>query len=163
MDVQVSNLKTTPGRARPAAAEREDRRGPRSSPVSRARATVARYFQALNTLDLETLSEIVSPELIHDLDSVERRLGREAFLAYLAARAREYREHVFDIQVMVNAEGTRAAAEFTLLGFPLAEGPEEEIGDPQTYRISGGLFFQLDQGCILRVSQHAPPPRTRAL
>jgi steroid delta-isomerase-like uncharacterized protein len=98
--------------------------------------------------------------LVHDIDSVERRLGREAYLAFLADRARAYREHAFDIQIMVNADGSRASAEYTLLGFPLSDAATgQEPDTSQTYRISSGLFFQIDGGRIQRISQHSPSPQ----
>ena len=136
---------------------KSERRG-RTNPVVLARGLVQRYFEALNSQQLEGMKAIVSPDIIHDVDTVERRLGREAFLAYLGNRADQYREHIFDIELMVNEDGTRAAAEYTLLGFPLSNGPHDELGGSQTYRISGGLFFQIEDGRIARVSQHAPPP-----
>lgn len=134
-----------------------DRRG-RTTPALRALGLVQRYFEALNSQHFDDLETIVSPDIVHDVDSLDRRLGREDFLAYLEARASQYREHAFDIELMVNDDGTRVAAEYTLLGFPLAEHPQEAIAASQTYRISGGLFFQIEDGRITRVSQHAPPP-----
>jgi steroid delta-isomerase-like uncharacterized protein len=63
-------------------------------------------------------------------------------------------EHIFNIEIMSNEDGSRAAAEFTILGSygHAAQGTLPASG--QTFRVPGGTFFDIRDGKITRISNY---------
>ena len=113
-----------------------------------------RYFEALNTQDIDTLLTVLSDDFVHDINQGEREVGKTAFARYLDRLNAHYREHIYDIEIMANKDGTRAAAEYTVLGVYLLTDPGLPPASGQTYRLPGGSFFELCDGKIARVSVH---------
>ncbi|MFO1090595.1 MAG: ketosteroid isomerase-related protein [Hyphomicrobiales bacterium] len=118
------------------------------------RKLVQRYYDAFNAQDVDGMLDCLSPSFVHDVSQGERRKGKKKFAEFLAHMNRCYREQLSDIVIMTNADGSRAAAEFKLKGKYLQsdEGLPEAAG--QTYRLSGGTFFEIADGRIARVSTH---------
>jgi len=65
-----------------------------------------------------------------------------------------YSEQLVDMVIMANEEGTRAAAEFVVLGEYLNtdEGLPEAKG--QKYRLPAGAFFDIRDGKVARVTNY---------
>ncbi len=122
-----------------------------------ALALLQRYFDALNAGDFDALGELLAPHLIHDTQSECRELARAAFVDELRQAQHLCREHHYDLELMCNADGSRAAAEYTVLGVYLDAdvGEAAESGAGQIYRLSGGTFFELERGRICRITQHS--------
>jgi steroid delta-isomerase-like uncharacterized protein len=81
-----------------------------------------------------------------------RETGRAAFRAFLDRMARHYRERVEDLVVMAGADGTRVAAEFTIIGEYLTTDSGLPEARGQRYRLPVGAFFALREGGIARVT-----------
>jgi steroid delta-isomerase-like uncharacterized protein len=123
-------------------------------PNAAARSLVERYYVAFNSGDTGAMLALVTDDIAHDVNQGERREGREFFAAFNAHMTRCYREELSDIVIFVNAEGTRAAAEFTVSGSYLVtdEGLPEAQG--QTYRLPAGTFFDIRDGRISRITTY---------
>ena len=119
-----------------------------------ARALVERYLAAFNQSDHEGMLSCVGKDVVHDINENGREVGKEKFRWFLAMRQRHYREDLTDIVVMIAEGGNRAAAEFTIRGTYLAtaEGLPEANG--QSYSLPGGVFFEIDEGLISRISSY---------
>ncbi len=102
-------------------------------------ALVERFLAALNQSDWSAAAELLSGEVELDLPSGERQIGHEAFRWWIAGRRREGRETFADIAAMASADGSRAAAEFTL---------RREAGGA----VNAGMFFAISGGRIERVT-----------
>jgi len=65
-----------------------------------------------------------------------------------------YKEQLVDMVIMTNQDGTRAAAEFVVLGEYLKtdEGLPEANG--QTYRLPAGAFFDIRDNKVARISNY---------
>jgi steroid delta-isomerase-like uncharacterized protein len=63
-----------------------------------------------------------------------------------------YDEEVVDLAVMTNDEGSRAAAEFTVLGKYIASDEGLPPARGQTYRLPAGAFFGVRNGKVARIS-----------
>ena len=118
-------------------------------------ALVQRYLASLNASDVQGVLGCLHEEVAHDINQGGREIGREKFRWFMAARNRHYREELSDIVVMANEAGNRAAAEFTVRGTYLetAEGAPEASG--QHYSLAAGIFFEIDDGLISRVSAYS--------
>lgn len=126
--------------------------------VNRARrqseALIERYYGAFNAGDWETMLGCLTEDVAHDINQGPRETGREAFRAFLARMERSYRERVEDLVVMASADGTRAAAEFTIHGTYLVADEGLPPAHGQGYVLPVGAFFALREGRIARVTNY---------
>lgn len=118
------------------------------------RALIERYYAAFNAGDMETFLDLLTEDVIHDVNQGLRERGREAFVAFMQRMNRSYREQIVDLVVLSEPSGQRAAAEFTVLGSYIATdaGLPEASGQP--YRLPAGAFFDLREGKVARVTNY---------
>ena len=117
-------------------------------------ALIRRYIDAFNAGDRDAMLACLSDDVAHDINEGERQIGKEKFRWFLGMMDRHYRERLEDVVVMAGQGGGRAAAEFTVHGTYLAtaEGLPEANG--QTYALPAGIFFEVDDGLISRVTTY---------
>ena len=117
-------------------------------------ALIRRYYEAFNKGDTAAMLALLSDDVIHDVNQGQRRQGKERFEAFLARMAHHYLEKLEDVTVLVNKDGTRAAAEFNVNGKYLQteSGLPEATG--QTYKLPAGAFFAIRDGKISRVTTY---------
>lgn len=117
-------------------------------------ALIARYYEAFNRGDSEGMIACVGDDIVHDVNQGSRREGKDAFRAFNANMSRCYQEKLEGIVIMANADGTRASAEFNVVGKYLVaeEGLPPAKGQP--YRLPGGTFFAVRDGLIRRVTTY---------
>lgn len=115
-------------------------------------ALIRRYLDAFNAKDFDAMLDCLSDDVAHDINQGGREIGKEKFRWFNAMMSKHYDEELGDIEIMVNDSGSRAAAEFTVRGTYLAtaEGLPEANG--QRYSLPAGIFFEIDDGAISRVS-----------
>jgi steroid delta-isomerase-like uncharacterized protein len=115
---------------------------------------IRRYYDAFNAGDIDGFLDLLTDNVVHDINQGGREIGRDAFRRFLERMNRSYREQISDLAVMTNEQGDRAAAEFTVRGAYLAidEGLPEARG--QTYRLPAGAFFEVRDSKIARISNH---------
>lgn len=118
------------------------------------RNLIQRYYDAFNAQDMGTFLSLLTDDVVHDINQGTRETGKAAFSAFMERMNRNYREQIVDLVVMTDASGTRAAAEFTVLGTYLAtdEGLPEAQG--QTYKLPAGAFFEVRDGKVARVTNY---------
>ncbi|WP_439550947.1 ketosteroid isomerase-related protein [Falsiroseomonas sp.] len=117
-------------------------------------ALIRRYYAAFNAGDRAAMLALLHDQVAHDPNQGTRRIGKQAFTQFLARMDGAYAEQLEDIVVMVDATGTRAAAEFTVVGRYLRtdEGLPEARG--QTYRIPAGAFLAVEGALISRITTY---------
>lgn len=118
------------------------------------RELLERYYAAFNRADWKSFLDLLTEDVIHDVNQGGREVGREAFVKFMERMNRSYSEQIADIAIMVNEDGSRAAVEFTVLGTYLQtdEGLPEARG--QKYRLPGGAFFDIRQNQVARVTNY---------
>lgn len=112
------------------------------------------YYAAFNAGDRETMLALVSEDLAHDVNQGGRRQGKAAFRAFMAQMDAAYAEQLEDLVVMVDGTGTRAAAEFTVVGKYLRTDPGLPEARGQTYRLPAGAFLEVRDGRITRITTY---------
>ncbi|MGR9053628.1 MAG: ketosteroid isomerase-related protein, partial [Gammaproteobacteria bacterium] len=102
---------------------------------------VQQYYAAFNAGDMDTFLGLLTDDVVHDINQGERQIGKDSFKQFMACMNNNYKEQLVDMVVMATEDGTRAAAEFVVLGEYLKtdEGLPEAQG--QTYRLPAGAFF----------------------
>ena len=115
------------------------------------RALVRRFLDAVNARDGDSARACLAEDVALDLADGRRAIGDEAFRDFLAERLRRGDETMADVAIMTDEDGGRAAAEFTRRGRRVSAS-----GAPgQVYSVAAGMFFEVDDGKITRVSDHA--------
>ena len=115
---------------------------------------VQRYYAAFNAGDMPGFLSLLSDDVIHDINQGRRETGRAAFAAFMQHMNHCYREQLVDLCIIANDEGTRAAAEFTVLGEYLVTDEGLPPASGQTYRLPAGAFFDVRAGRIARISNY---------
>ena len=128
--------------------------GDAPGPQARALATLRAYYEALNRHDPAGAVALLADEVVHELNQGPREVGKAAFREFLQRMEFCYSEQLVDIVLLASVDGTRAAAEYTVVGEYIAD----DIGMPparnQKYRMPGAALFALRDGHIVRVSDH---------
>lgn len=112
------------------------------------------YLDAFNASDNEAMLALLSEDVVHDINQGGREIGREKFRWFNAMMSEHYSETLGDIAVMVSADGTRAAAEFTVHGTYLKTADGLPKANGQRYSLPAGIFFEVDDGLIARVTTY---------
>ncbi|MDA7087262.1 nuclear transport factor 2 family protein [Pseudomonas sp. SA3-5] len=112
------------------------------------------YYAAFNAGDMPAFLELLSDEVVHDINQGERQVGKATFAAFMGKMNRCYRERLSDIVVLQNREGNRAAAEFVVHGEYLADDAGLPPANGQTYVLPAGAFFEIDGGKLTRISNY---------
>ena len=121
---------------------------------SEAEALVKRYLDAFNKGDVDGMLACLHEDVAHDINQGGREIGREKFRWFMATMNRHYREALSDVVVMADESGRRAAAEFTVRGTYLETAEGLPSADGQSYSLPAGIFFELDEALISRVSTY---------
>ena len=112
------------------------------------------YYDAFNRGDRDAMLARLTDDVVHDLNQGAREVGREAFRAFMQRMDRSYVERLADIVVMVDAAGTRAAAEYVVHGTYVVDDEGLPAATGQTYVLPGGAFFEIRDGRIARVTNY---------
>jgi len=117
------------------------------------RDIVTAYYAAFNAGDTDAMLALVAEDLRHDVNQGSPRHGKAQFAQFNTHMTRCYREELTDMVIF--AQGNRAAAEFIVNGTYLAtdEGLPEATG--QVYRLPAGAFLSVnDDGLIDRITTY---------
>lgn len=119
-----------------------------------SRQLIEQYYAAFNRGDMEKFLSLLTDDVIHDINQGQRETGRDTFAAFMQRMNRNYREKLVEITIMVNADGSRAAAEFIVLGEYLATDEGLPPARGQTYRLPAGAFFEIRADKVARVTNY---------
>ena len=113
---------------------------------------IASYYAAFNAGDMDKFLSLLTEDVIHDTNQGSREIGKAPFIAFMDRMNRNYREQLVEMVIMSTDDGSRAAAEFVVLGEYLVtdEGLPEAKG--QKYRLPAGAFFDIRDGKVARIT-----------
>jgi steroid delta-isomerase-like uncharacterized protein len=117
-------------------------------------ALLQRYYDTFNAGDMSGFLALLDEQIVHDINQGERETGRAAFAAFMQRMNTHYREQIVDLVTLSNQDGSRAAAEFVVLGTYLKADAGLPPAHGQTYRLPAGAFFEIRNGRITRVSNY---------
>ncbi|MBF6647804.1 MULTISPECIES: ketosteroid isomerase-related protein [unclassified Methylobacter] len=115
---------------------------------------IEQYYAAFNKGDMDTFLNLLTDDVIHDINQGRREIGKDAFKQFMGGMNNSYKEELVDMVIMATADGTRAAAEFVVLGEYLKtdEGLPEAKG--QKYRLPAGAFFEIRDNKVARITNY---------
>lgn len=117
-------------------------------------ALIRSYYDAFNRGDAAGMLELLTDDVVHDVNQGDREVGIDAFCRFLERMNRAYREQVRDLVVMTTPDGTRAAAEFVIHGEYLAADEGFPPAHGQRYVLPVGAFLAVRDGKIARVTNY---------
>lgn len=114
------------------------------------------YYAAFNQQDMTTFLDLLSDDVIHDINQGQREQGKAAFSSFMQRMNHHYQEQITDIVVCCDSSGQRAAAEFVVQGSYLQTDEGLPVANGQNYVLPAGAFFSIDtkQNKIARVSNY---------
>jgi steroid delta-isomerase-like uncharacterized protein len=115
---------------------------------------ITNYYAAFNAGDMQAFESLLTHDVAHDINQGARETGKVAFRAFMQRMNGAYKEHLTDIVVFANADGTRAAAEFVVNGEYLASDPGLPPAHGQKYRLPAGAFFDVRDGKVARITNY---------
>lgn len=118
------------------------------------RELVRRYYAAFNLGQREAMLDCLTDDVAHDINEGGREIGKDAFAAFLARMDQCYSERVEDLVILVNADGSRAAAEFTVHGCYIATDDGLPEAQGQEYVLPAGAFLSIADGRIARLTMY---------
>ena len=121
--------------------------------MHQTRDIVTAYYAAFNAGDPDAMIALVADNICHDVNQGEARHGKALFAEFNTHMARCYRERLTDLVIF--AQGDRAAAEFVVNGTYLATDEGLPTATGQTYRLPAGAFLSVNSaGLIDRVTTY---------
>lgn len=119
-----------------------------------AKKLIQQYYDAFNKQDMDAFIALLDDNVVHHINQGDEELGKASFAKFMQRMTKSYREHISSLTIMVNEDGTRAAAEFIVDG----EYLENDAGLPkasgQSYRLPCGTFFSIKNDKITRVTTY---------
>lgn len=115
---------------------------------------IKRYYGKFNEGDFAGMLELVSDDVVHDLNEGPSEKGREKFKAFLGVMDTHYSEQVRELVVFSSDSEHRFAAEFFIEGKYLKSQDGLPAANNQPYRLRVGAFFEVKSGKISRVTNY---------
>lgn len=115
---------------------------------------IEQYYDAFNHQDIKLFLNLLDENVVHDINHAHQELGKEKFEIFWERMNRCYKEKAKDLVIMVNDEGTRAAAEFVIEGSYVATDSPLPEAKGQPYALRCGAFFEIKNNKIMRVTNY---------
>ena len=115
---------------------------------------IEKYYAAFNAGDMATFENLLSDDVIHDINQGAREVGKPAFRAFMQRMNGAYRERLADISVLANPDGSRASAEFVVHGEYLRSDEGLPPARGQKYVLPAGAFFEVRGDKVARITNY---------
>ena len=123
-----------------------------STPSQLAATLIATYYATFNNGDRTAFLDLLTTDVIHDLNQGAREIGKPVFAAFLSRMDHCYREQIRDLRITTASDGTHGAAEYVVHGTYQHQDHGLPPATGQTYVLPGGAFFDLRAGKVARVT-----------
>ncbi len=115
---------------------------------------VENYYAAFNGGDMDAFLNLLTDDVIHDINQGKREIGKAAFTQFMACMNFNYKEQLVDMVVMASANGQRAAAEFVVLGEYIQTDEGLPTANGQKYKLPAGAFFEIRDNKVARITNY---------
>ena len=115
---------------------------------------VQQYYTYFNQQNWQGMLSLISPDIRHEANQGDVRIGIEKFTEFLQHMDTSYEETLTDLVFLSEPTNTRVAAEFVVNGVYKQgeEGLPEAHG--QKYVLPAGAFLEVKEGKITRVTTY---------
>ena len=115
---------------------------------------IEQYYKSFNKADMDTFLSLLTDDVIHDINQGKREIGKAAFEKFMAGMNDNYKEQLVDMIIMATADGSRASAEFVVLGEYLKTDEGLPPAQGQKYRLPAGAFFEIRDNKVARITNY---------
>ncbi|GDX85765.1 hypothetical protein LBMAG43_18070 [Methylococcaceae bacterium] len=115
---------------------------------------IEHYYTAFNNADMDAFLNLLTDDVIHDINQGKRDVGKDAFTQFMACMNSNYKEQLIDMVIMASADGKKAAAEFVVLGEYLKTDDGLPEAQGQKYSLPAGAFFDIRDGKVARITNY---------
>lgn len=115
---------------------------------------IEQYYAAFNNADMDTFLGLLTDDVIHDINQGKRETGKDSFRQFMVCMNYNYKEQLVDMVIMATPDGSRAAAEFVVLGKYLQSDEGLPAARGQEYRLPAGAFFEIRDGKVARITNY---------
>jgi len=115
---------------------------------------IEQYYKSFNKADMDTFLSLLTDDVIHDINQGKREIGKAAFEKFMGGMNDNYKEQLVDMVIMATEDGTRAAAEFVVLGEYLKTDEGLPPAQGQKYRLPAGAFFEIRDNKVARITNY---------
>lgn len=115
---------------------------------------IQNYYDAFNEKDLKKFLNLLSDDVIHDINQGPSEIGKPAFEHFMQRMNEKYHETIHDLVILTSNDGHYASAKFHVSGNYIKsdEGFPPATGQP--YLLSAGAFFEVENKKITRVTNY---------
>lgn len=115
---------------------------------------VKQYYTYFNQQNWEGMLSLLHPEVRHEPNQGEPRIGLQNFTQFLKKMEEAYEEKLTDMVFYTDSSGTRVAVEFVVNGIYKKgdEGMPQARG--QKYTLPAAAFLEVTEGKISRVTTY---------
>ena len=122
--------------------------------ANNTRILIARYYAAFNAGNMPAFLDLLTDDVVHDINQGHRESGKAAFAKFMERMNRNYKEQLTDVVVMASSDGKRAAAEFVVHGTYLNSDEGLPPAKGQNYVLPAGAFFEIKNNKVARVTNY---------
>lgn len=115
---------------------------------------IRNYYECFNNKDFKGMLALLHPEIKHQPNQGEERIGIEKFTAFLQTMDECYEETLTEIVILSEPTNTRVAAEFVVNGIYKKGDNESPVAHGQKYVLPAGAFLEVKEGKISRVTTY---------
>ena len=119
-----------------------------------AQSLIREYYKAFNAGDMTAFLGFLHEQVVHDINQGERQVGRQAFAQFMKRMNRCYKEQIVELVIMTDDDGSRACAEFVVLGEYLSTDEGLPPAKGQKYQLPGAALFDIRDSKITRVTNY---------
>ncbi|WP_247236477.1 nuclear transport factor 2 family protein [Telluribacter sp. SYSU D00476] len=119
-----------------------------------ALAIVKNYYDAFNRQDWDGMLALVHPDIRHEPNQGEPRIGIEKFTEFMRHMDESYAETLTDMVFMTEPDGNRVAAEFVVNGTYKKAEEGLPAAHGQKYVLPAAAFLEVTDGKISRVTTY---------
>lgn len=116
--------------------------------------TVKSYYDCFNNKDWKGMLALVHPEIKHQPNQGDERIGKELFTEFLKMMDECYEETLTEIVILGEATHKRVAAEFVVNGIYKKGDADSPAAHGQKYVLPAGAFLEVTDGLISRVTTY---------
>ena len=116
--------------------------------------TIQNYYEYFNQKNWQGMISLLHPEIRHESNQGDVRIGIEKFIDFLKKMDECYDENLTDMVFFTEPSNQRIAVEFTVNGIYKKADDDLPPAHNQTYVLPAAAFLELKDGKISRVTTY---------
>jgi len=112
------------------------------------------YYAYFNSKNWQGMLDLIHPEIKHEANQSDTRVGKELFTEFLAHMDKCYDENLSDMIFFSEESNSRVAVEFVVNGIYKSTDSDLPEAKGQKYVLPAGAFLEVKNGLISRVTTY---------